>query len=180
MKVYAFLADGFEEIEAITPIDLLRRAGVEVCTVSIHPSKTVTGAHNMSIVADSLYNECDFSDADLLFLPGGMPGTSNLENHAELCSLLRKHNEEGKMIAAICAAPSILGKLGILEGKKATCYPGFENFLGESDTDASVVISDNITTGEGPGAAYDFALDLIEQLIDAETAERIGQETMYR
>ena len=98
MKVYAFLADGFEEIEAITPIDLLRRAGVEVCTVSIHPSKTVTGAHNMSIVADSLYNECDFSDADLLFLPGGMPGTSNLENHAELCSLLRKHNEEGKMI----------------------------------------------------------------------------------
>ena len=180
MKVYAFLADGFEEIEAITPIDLLRRAGVDVCTVSVHASKAVSGAHGMTLMADALYEECDFTDADLLFLPGGMPGTTNLEAHAGLCELLRQHNEEGKLIAAICAAPSILGKLGLLEGKKATCYPGFENFLGESDTDASVVISDNITTGEGPGAAYDFALDLIEQLIDAETAERIGQETRYR
>lgn len=180
MKVYAFLANGFEEIEAITPIDLLRRAGIEVCTVSVHDTKNVTGAHGMTILADALYDECSFANADLLFLPGGMPGTTNLENHEGLCQLLRQHNADGKLIAAICAAPSILGKLGILEGKKATCYPGFESFLGESDTDASVVICDNITTGEGPGAAYDFALDLIEQLTDQETAQRIGQETMYR
>jgi len=109
-----------------------------------------------------------------------MPGTTNLEAHAGLCELLRKQNEDGKWIAAICAAPSILGKLGLLEGKKATCYPGFENFLGDSATEASVVISDNVITAEGPGAAYDFALDLIEVLTDEETSQRIGQETMYR
>lgn len=180
MKVYTFLANGFEEIEAITPIDLLRRAGVDVCTVSVHDSKTVSGAHGMSLVADALYDECNFEDADMLFLPGGMPGTTNLEAHAGLCELLHKQNEDGKWIAAICAAPSILGKLGLLEGKKATCYPGFENFLGDSAMEASVVISDNVITAEGPGAAYDFALDLIEVLTDEETSQRIGQETMYR
>ena len=180
MKVYAFLANGFEEIEAITPVDLLRRAGVEVCTVSVHETLSVTGAHGMTLQADALYDECNFADADLLFLPGGMPGTTNLESHEGLCSLLRQHNAEDKLIAAICAAPSILGKLGILEGKKATCYPGFECHLGTSVTEASVVISENITTGEGPGAAYDFALDLIELLTDEETSQRIGEETMYR
>ena len=174
MKVYAFLANGFEEIEAITPVDLLRRAGVEVCTVSVHETLSVTGAHGMTLQADALYDECNFADADLLFLPGGMPGTTNLESHEGLCSLLRQHNAEGKLIAAICAAPSILGKLGILEGKKATCYPGFETYLEGAEYTAQLVEQDgNIVTGKGPGAAIPFAMTLVEMLVSKEMRQEL-------
>ena len=129
MKVYLFLADGFEEIEAITPIDIFRRAGIEVTTISISEEKMVLGAHNIPIVTDKLFTEVDFNDNDLLYLPGGMPGTRNLQAHEGLKNLLIKQAGENKKIAAICAAPSILGGLGLLEGKEAICYPGFEDQL---------------------------------------------------
>lgn len=180
MKAYIFLADGLEEIEAITPIDLLRRASIDVCTVSVHDRLEITGAHAIQLKADKLYTECDFSDATLLLLPGGMPGTTHLGEHAGLCQLLQQHAQAGKQIAAICAAPSILGKLGLLQGKKATCYPGFEAFLGDSSVPAQVVIDGHFTTGKGPGAAYDFSLQLIARLAGQEIADRIAAETMYK
>ncbi len=177
MKTFLFLANGFEEIEAITPIDLLRRAGFEVCTVSISDSEMVTGAHGISIKADTTFDQANFSDADMLILPGGMPGTTNLDNHEGLRQLLVDFNRAGKRISSICAAPLILGKLGILEGKKATCYPGFEEFLGESHSTERVVISDNIITAQGPGVSFDFALSIIEQLLGKEKALEISNGT---
>lgn len=126
---YLFLDNGFEEIEAITTIDLLRRANIALTTVSLTGKPLVLGAHNVPVEADGLMDDIDFSDAEMLILPGGQ---TNLIEHANLCELLVAHNEADKLIAAICYAPSVLGQLGILEGKQATCYPGFEKYLGES------------------------------------------------
>ena len=179
MNVFLFLAEGFEEIEAITPIDLLRRAGFEVCTVSISENEMVTGAHNISIKADTTFAKADFSNADMLIIPGGMPGTTNLDNHEGLRQLLLDFNSANKHIASICAAPLILGKLGILNGKKATCYPGFEEFLGESHCTERVVISENIITSQGPGTSFDFALAIIEQLMGKEKADEISNGTRH-
>ena len=124
--IYVFFADGFEEIEAITPVDVLRRAGLNVETVSVTDEEVVTGAHNIPVICDSCFQDCDFSDADLLLLPGGMPGAATLSEHEGLNRLLPGHVKEGKPVAAICAAPMVLGKLGLLKGKRVTCYPGFE------------------------------------------------------
>ena len=128
-KVSIFLAEGFEEVEALTPADLLRRAGAEVTLVSIKAEKTVTGSHGISITADRLFEETDYEDADLLVLPGGMPGTLNLKACEPLLALLKEHNAKGKKLAAICAAPTVLGHAGLLNGKNATCYPGCEDGL---------------------------------------------------
>ena len=162
--VYVFLADGFEEIEAIATIDLLRRAGIEVCTVSVSENACVNGAHGVTVKSDCLFAAKDFADAEMLVLPGGMPGTKNLDEHAGLCALLKQFNAEGKRLAAICAAPSILGRLGILDGKQATCYPGFEPLLGDSFVGGVVVESKNVITAKGPGVATDFALAIISEL----------------
>ncbi|MCQ2341674.1 MAG: DJ-1/PfpI family protein, partial [Paludibacteraceae bacterium] len=143
---YLFLDNGFEEIEALTTVDLLRRANIQVTTVSITGQAMVLGAHNIAVQADGLLDDIDFSDAEMLILPGG---ASHLEACEALCELLRKHNDENKMIAAICYAPSVLGRLGILEGKQATCYPGFEKYLGESYVGGLVVESKNIITAKG-------------------------------
>jgi len=157
MKAMVFLADGFEEIEAIAPIDIMRRAGIEVTTISVTATKEVRGAHDILLQADCLFGQIDFSNADLLFLPGGMPGTKNLEAHDGLKQLLLKHANEGKKLAAICAAPSILGKLGLLKGKEAVCFPGFEETLkGAILSDKKVVQSGNIITGKAAGAAVEF------------------------
>jgi len=154
MKAMVFLADGFEEIEAIAPIDIMRRAGIEVTTISVSREKEVRGAHGVLVEADRLFEEVSFSDADLLFLPGGMPGTKNLNAHDGLKQLLLKHANEGKKLAAICAAPSILGELGLLKGKEAVCFPGFEETLkGAIVSDKKVVQSGNIITGKAAGAA---------------------------
>ena len=126
--VYAFFADGFEEIEAFTTVDTLRRAGLDVKIVSVTPGEIVIGAHDISILCDVNFVNCDFSNADLLFLPGGMPGTATLDQHIGLGKQLLKQAEQNKPIAAICAAPMVLGKLGLLKGRKATCYPGFESY----------------------------------------------------
>ena len=128
-KVYVFLADGFEEIEGLTVVDLLRRAGVEVCTVSIMGKKMITGSHKITVEADALFEECDYKDADILVLPGGMPGTRYLGEHKELVQMLIDADKKQEGIAAICAAPSVLGQAGVLQGKKATSYPGFEDML---------------------------------------------------
>lgn len=173
---YLFLDNGFEEIEALTTVDLLRRAAVDVTTVSITGEPMVMGAHNISVRADRLISDIDFTDAEMLILPGG---SSHLIDSKPLCELLVKHNKENKMIAAICAAPSVLGQLGILEGKQATCYPGFEKFLGESYVGGLVVESKNVITAKGPGLSSDFAFCLIEHLKDSETADRVYDQAQY-
>ncbi|HOF98655.1 MAG TPA: DJ-1/PfpI family protein [Paludibacteraceae bacterium] len=175
MKAMVFLADGFEEIEAIAPIDIMRRAGIEVTTISVSREKEVRGAHGVLVEADRLFEEVSFSDADLLFLPGGMPGTKNLNAHDGLKQLLLKHANEGKKLAAICAAPSILGELGLLKGKEAVCFPGFEETLkGAIVSDKKVVQSGNIITGKAAGAAIEFALKLVENLKGKSAAEQVG------
>jgi len=175
MKVFIFLADGFEEIEAIAPIDIFRRADIDVTTVSISKEKQVRGSHNITVLADSLFAETDFSTNDLLYLPGGMPGTRNLDAHEGLKKLLLKQAEDNKKIAAICAAPSILGKLGLLTGKEAICFPGFENQLaGAVLSNEKIVKSGKISTAKGAGVAIQFALKLVEELKGKTIAEKIA------
>ena len=157
--VYAFLADGLEEVECLATADVLIRAGVKVKLVSITGKKEVKGAHGFGIHADTLLHEIDPMKADLLFLPGGMPGTKNLMACKPLCDALVQADAAGKRLAAICAAPSILGQLGLLKDKKATCYPGFEDALtGAKLTGAGVVTDGNITTARGLGYALEFQL----------------------
>ena len=175
MKAFVFLAKGFEEIEAITPIDILKRAGMEVDTVSITSNKEVVGAHGIIVVADYIFDDADFSDADLLFLPGGMPGTTNLDAHEGLKSLIQEQMHDDKLVAAICAAPSILGRMGLLKGKEAICYPGFEDqLMGATISNNSVVKSGNIVTGKGAGVAVQFALKLVEELKGKDVAAKIA------
>ncbi len=179
-KVYLFLADGLEEIEGLTVVDLLRRADVEVCMVSVTGKHTVTGAHKIEIGADALFEEADFADADLLVLPGGMPGTLNLGAHEGLKRLLEKANEEKRGIAAICAAPSVLGDMGLLAGKKATCYPGFEERLTGATIGSGTVVTDgHITTSRGMGTAIDFGLELVKRLCGAQNAEKLAKSIIY-
>lgn len=178
--VYVFLADGFEEIEGLTVVDLLRRAGIEVKTVSVMENIRVTGSHKIEVTADSLFAENDYADAKMLVLPGGMPGTKNLQNHKGLTELLQKHNAEGKKLAAICAAPSVLGQLGMLKGIRATCYPGFEDMLIGAETGTEkVAVDKNFTTSRGLGTAIEFSLEIIRQLKDKETAKKIEDSIMY-
>lgn len=173
-KVYAFFADGFEEIEALTAVDTLRRAGLNVEIVSVTPDEIVVGAHDVSILCDVNFECCDFSDASLLLLPGGMPGAATLDKHEGLRKLILRFAEENKPIAAICAAPMVLGKLGLLKGRKATCYPSFEQYLeGAECLDQPVVRDGNIITGMGPGAAMEFALTIVELLSGKEKADEL-------
>ena len=173
---YIFLDNGFEEIEAITTIDLLRRANIALTTVSVTGVESVLGAHNIAVKADKLFQDVDFADAEMLILPGG---ATKLHECQPLCDLLVAHNQEDKLIAAICAAPSVLGRLGVLEGKQATCYPGFEEYLGESYIDGLVVESKNIITAKGPGLSSDFAFCLIEKLVGSEIADQVYDAAQY-
>lgn len=180
MKVFVFLAEGFEEIEAIAPIDIFRRAGLEVTTVSITGNKEVRGAHNIPVIADALFSDTDYATNDLLYLPGGMPGTSNLDAHKGLKQLIRKQTQAGKPVAAICAAPSILGKMGLLEGKEAICYPGFEKFLaGATLSGQTIAKAGNILTAKGAGVAIPFALKIVEELKGKEASEHIAGSIIY-
>lgn len=173
--IYVFLANGFEEIEALTPVDLLRRAGFEVTTVGVG-SDTVRGSHGITVTADipdTLYAD---ASPELLVLPGGMPGTLNLEKSPVVLSALRAAARKDLPIAAICAAPSILGHLGLLEGRRAVCYPSFEKELyGATITDARVERDGNIVTAVGMGAATEFSLALIELLASKEKAAEIAR-----
>ena len=180
MKIFVFLATGFEEVEALGPIDVCRRAGLEVTTVSITGELTVMGAHGIGIVADTLFADNDYSDADLLFLPGGMPGSSNLNAHEGLRKALLAHHAAGKALAAICAAPMVLGNLGLAQGKKMTCYPGFEQYLTGATYTAALVERDGLLfTGKGPAAALGLGYAIVEHFCGKETADQLKQGMMY-
>lgn len=178
-KAYIFLAEGHEEVEALTVVDLLRRAGIEIATVSISDTRTVTSSHKVTYEADLLFTEVEGTMADLVVLPGGIPGTPNLLAFEPLMDMVRAHHEAGKYVAAICAAPSILAELGILEGKKATSYPGFGTKI-EHYVEEPVVVDGNVVTGRGLGAAIDFGLALIGLLASEEKSKEISASIMYR
>lgn len=178
--IFVFLAEGFEDIEALAPIDIMRRAGLPVETVSIADERVVTSAHGVGFVADRLLPEIDFEEADLLFLPGGLPGATNLDACQPLREGLLAHCKTGRMIAAICAAPLVLGHLGLLEGRRATCYPGFETELYGAEYTAALVEQDGqFVTGKGPGAAMELGYVLVERLKDKQTADALREGMMY-
>ncbi len=173
---YVFLANGFEEIEAMAPVDMMRRAGMEVTTVSISDSLEVTGAHGVKVVADALLTGVDPEDAEWLVLPGGMPGATNLAACEALTSLLVAHANEGGKVAAICASPAIvLAPLGLLQDKDAVCYPGMEaEGYGVNWVDDMVVVDDNIVTGKGPAAACSFGFTITAISQGIEQAEQVA------
>ena len=179
--VFVFFADGLEEIEALTQVDLLRRAGNAVTTVSIMGKREIRGAHDITVIADLLLEEADFRGGDLFILPGGGEGTQNLKACKPLGELLKEKYAAGKRIAAICAAPSILGGLGLLEGKRATVYPGMEETLdGAQYQDVPAVTDGLITTGHGPGAAMDFGLELVRLLNGEQAAAELKKQLVYQ
>ncbi|MBO5321730.1 MAG: DJ-1/PfpI family protein [Clostridia bacterium] len=175
--VYLFLADGFEECEALTPLDILRRGGVTVKTVSIG-NEFITGAHGITVKCDILENDILLNeDLEAVILPGGMPGTINLENNQTVRNAVSFAETHGKLICAICAAPKILGGMGLLEGKNATCFPGFEEELkGAVISDKFVVIDSNIITAKGAGVAFEFGFEILAHLKDSETADSLKKQ----
>jgi 4-methyl-5(b-hydroxyethyl)-thiazole monophosphate biosynthesis len=161
--IFVHLANGFEEMEALIPVDVWRRAGFHVYTVSVTGKNTVTGSHNIPVVADLLFDDADYEMADMLFLPGGMPGATNLDAHKCLHEKIHEANQKGKFLSAICAAPLVLGHLNLLKNKRATCFPGYEKELFGADfTGANVEIDGNIITAKGAGVALEFALKVVE------------------
>ena len=177
--IYVFLAEGFEETEAITPIDMLRRCGKEVITVGIG-GKVISGAHNIPITCDITENETVFDGLEMIILPGGMPGTKNLAANKRVSEMIGYCCENNIFIGAICAAPSILGNMGLLKGKKAVCYPGFENALtGAQVLDSPAVTDDKIITARGAGTALEFSYELICALIDKTTAEKLAGNIIW-
>ncbi|MCD7936095.1 MAG: DJ-1/PfpI family protein [Tannerellaceae bacterium] len=174
-KAFVFLATGFEETEAVGTIDVLRRGEIQTTTVSITGEKEVTGAHGIPVVADAIFAETDVSDADILVLPGGMPGSTNLNAFEPLKDRLTEQYNAGKYVAAICAAPLVFGGLGFLQGRKATCYPSFEPQLtGATVTGEKVVTDGNVITGKGPGLVFDFGLAIVEALQGKEKADEVA------
>ena len=180
-RVCVFLADGFEEIEGLTVVDMLRRVGVEVTTASVTGEYTVHGAHGIDVLADKLVEEIDYKIQDMVVLPGGMPGTLHLGEHERVQEALNWFYREKKYIGAICAAPSILGKMGFLKGRKATSYPGFEkDLLGAEVRREPVVVDEFLITSRGMGTAIDFSLALIEVLINQKKSEEIRTSIIYQ
>ena len=179
-KVYVFLTDGFEEIEALTPVDILRRAGLTVMMVSTTNKMLVHGARNIAIMADVLFENASFDDADLLLLPGG-PGTDALNLHQGTKNAVRQHVNKGKLIAAICAAPKILGSMGLLDGKSATCYPGVEQHLGTASYIPAPVVEDGqFVTANGVGAALEFSLLLVKRLVGETDAKVLAGKVLAK
>ncbi|MCH5220885.1 MAG: DJ-1/PfpI family protein [Muribaculaceae bacterium] len=177
---FVFLADGFEEIEALAVVDVMRRAGMDVHTVSIKSTCEVVGAHGIKVVADMIISDCNFNEADWLILPGGLPGASNLAASEVLCAHLKSYTGR---IASICASPGVvLAPLGLLEGKEATCYPGFDEpciAAGATMQDMPVVVADNLITANGPSAALRFALAIVEHTLGADVAQQVGSGMLY-
>jgi 4-methyl-5(b-hydroxyethyl)-thiazole monophosphate biosynthesis len=178
-KIFVFFADGFEEIEAIGPVDVLRRAGCEAVVVSVTGRREVKSSRGVIIAADKLFEEVSFDDVDMIVLPGGMPGSKNLDSHEGLKAKIVELNQKGKWITAICAAPMVLGHLGLLKGKRATCYPGNEpDLAGATCTGASIEIDGNIITAKGAGVSVKFSLALVEALVGKETANNVKEKMM--
>lgn len=180
-RIGIFMADGCEEIEGLAVVDILRRAKAEVTMISISGKKEVTGAHNVVFLADALASEVDFDAFDGIVLPGGGAGTRNLAADETVNRVIKKFAAEGKLVCAICAAPSVLGAAGLLQGKKATCYPGFEDKLtGAAFCDQAVVTDGNIITGRSMGAAVPFGLAIVGYLNGEEAAEAVRSGIVYR
>ncbi|MBR6328750.1 MAG: DJ-1/PfpI family protein [Lachnospiraceae bacterium] len=178
---YIFLADGYETVEALAVVDMMRRAALPLTLVSMNETEFVTTSHQVVTKADTTFDKADLSDARMLILPGGMPGTANLEENEALCDALKKHAKAGGDLAAICAAPRVLGRLGLLEGKRATCFPGNEELLKGAKVSTAGVESDgNVITGKGMGAAVLFGAAIVERLKDKETADRILAQIQYQ
>lgn len=179
-KVCVLLAEGFEEIEALTVVDLLRRARIYVDTAAVADEYMVRGSHGIAVQTEDLFSEVDFEDFDMLVLPGGLPGTTNLGDHSGVRKVIRDFAEKDKYIAAICAAPTLLGSLGLLKGKRVTCYPSMEKQISGAVLTGAPVMSDgNIITGQGVGAAIEFALNLIAVLMGDEKAQEIAEAIVY-
>lgn len=177
--IYMFLADGFEEVEALCPLDLMRRAGLEVKTVGIEKSEIV-GAHGIKVIADMTDSEFTDNSAEMIFLPGGMPGTLNLANSSTVINAINQAVSNNAYIAAICAAPSILGDMGLLDGKEAICYPGFESRLkGATISENKVVCDGKIITAAGMGVAYDMGIAIVRILCGDKKADALREVTIH-
>lgn len=180
-KIALFLAEGFEEVEAITTIDLLRRADLDVNVISIYDKNKVVGANRISVETDMLIQNFNAEDYNMIILPGGMPGTLNLQGNIQLMEAVKLFARQDKWLAAICAAPSIFGELGLLDGKKATSYPGFENKLeGAILTTEGVAVDGKIITSRGVGTAISFALTIIANLSGKEKSDEIANSILYQ
>ena len=179
--IYVFLATGFEDIEAIAPVDIMRRAGLDVQTVSITGEEIVVSAHGVGIASDLLLSDVDFSSAELLVLPGGLPGSTNLDACKPLTEAIKRHFESGGPIAAICAAPLVYGHLGLLQGRRATCYPGVESELTGATYTAAIVERDgNIITGKGPAAAFEFGYTIVDFFLGEGASQPLRQGMIYK
>lgn len=178
--VAVHLAEGFEEIEAVSIIDIFRRAEIETLVVSVTDKREVTGAHNISVTADTLFEEVDYDQVKMIVLPGGMPGAKNLNNHSGLGKQILHFYSEGKLLGAICAAPLVFGNLKILKDKKATCYPGYEDqLIGADVTGNDIEVTGNIVTGKGAGVAIPFALRIVEMLKSKQLADSLAKKLIY-
>ena len=179
-KAGIFFAEGYEEIEALTVVDLCRRAGVEILMISVTGKDSVTGSHGISVKMDALLGDVDFGQLDMLILPGGMPGTKNLEGCGRLMEELDRFHAAGKWIAAICAAPSVFGHRGYLKGRKAVCYRSFEGELAGAQVLSEKAVADgNVITGRGMGCAIPFGLIIVEKLISRAAADALAESIVY-
>lgn len=179
-KIGIMVADGYEEIEMLTVVDLLRREGLTCDIISATGKRELTSSHKVTVLADVMFSDADFDSYDGLVIPGGLPGTTNLGNHEGVCGQLKKAHADGKLIAAICAAPTVFGSLGLLEGKRAICYPGMEDGLtGANVTVEPVVVDGNIITSRGMGTAIDFALAILAYFEGKETAAALAEKIVY-
>ena len=179
--IYIFLADGFEEVEAITPRDILKRANVSVQTVGLNQAGTVSSTSGIKIIPDTQIENINFNDIEGIILPGGMPGTTNLEQNKKVIEIINYCNEKNLLIGAICAAPSILGKLELLKNKTACCYPGFEKYLtGAKISESNVSTDKNIITSKGPGTAFYFGFAVLEYLKGKDVSQKIKNSMIYR
>lgn len=179
-KVYEFVADGSEDIEALAVVDILRRGGVDIKLVSINDKAEFTSSHNVVIKTDLTFDEADLSDADLLLIPGGIPGATNLNDHKGVRQALLDQVAKGKKVGAICAGPMVLGLLGLLKGKRATCYPGFEKYLdGAEYTKQLFTVDGNVITGEGPAATLPYAYKILSFFVSEDKVKALQDGMMY-
>lgn len=179
-KTGIFMADGCEEIEALTVVDILRRAGISIITISINGTNSVTGSHGITFLTDTTFENVNFDELDGVILPGGMPGTLHLGDHEGVNTVIKKFADTDKLVCAICAAPSVLGAADLLDGKRATCYPGFESKLTGATTSEDAVVTDgNIITSRGMGTAIDFSLAIVKYFKDETAAAELAAQIIY-
>lgn len=179
-KVGIFMADGCEEIEGLTVVDIFRRVGIEIEMISISDKLEVTSSHKVTFMADAKKTQVNYDELDGVILPGGMPGTLNLGADECVTKIVREFAKAGKLVAAICAAPSVLGQEGVLQGKNATCHPGFEEkLLGANWIEQPVVRDENIITSRGMGTAIPFALEIVRYFLDEEAVQKVCAGLVY-